>query len=72
MTKYSSDYKIAIIRKYLSHQASLAKLEREYSIDHATIRGWVELTRKHGLAALKVKHIRQAYPLEFKLNVVHF
>ncbi|KJY64063.1 Insertion element IS1223 uncharacterized 20.7 kDa protein [Lactobacillus helsingborgensis] len=72
MTKYSTALKMEICSKYLSHQTSLAKLEREYGIDHTEIRAWAERARKHGLAALKVTHTRQTYLPEFKLNVVRF
>lgn len=72
MTKYSSDYKIEIVSKYLSHQAFLAKLACEYGIDHTEIRAWAELAREHELAILKVRHNRQMYAPEFKLNVVRF
>ena len=72
MTKNSTVLKIEIVCKYLAHQNSLAKLEREYGIDHTEIRTWAERARKHGLAALKDTHTRQTYPSEFKLNVVRF
>lgn len=48
MTEYSTALKIEICSKYLSHQETLASLERGYGVDHATIRGWAKRTFKHG------------------------
>ena len=42
MTKYSTALKIEICSKYLSHQETLASLEREYGVDQTEIRDWAE------------------------------
>ena len=72
MTKYSTALKIEVVSKYLARQNSLAGLGKEYGIDYTAIRSWAELVREHGLAALRVKHVKQTYTPEFKLNVVRF
>lgn len=48
MTKYSIDYKIEIVSKYLFQQTYF-----EYSIDHTEIRELSKLTQEHDLAALE-------------------
>ncbi|KAA8456451.1 helix-turn-helix domain-containing protein [Weissella paramesenteroides] len=40
--------------------------------DEASLKGWVNLTKKQGLEALAFKHHKSCYNLEFKLKVVEY
>lgn len=72
MTKYSTKLKIEITDKILSHKDSVNELSKKYNINKSTIRRWTYLARDQGLMALKVKHTKHNYSIEFKLNVIKY
>ncbi|WP_353340632.1 transposase, partial [Apilactobacillus micheneri] len=72
MTKYSTKLKIEIIDKILSHKDSINGLSKKYNINRSVIRRWAVLARDQGLMALKVKHTKHNYSIEFKLNVIKY
>ncbi|TPR26373.1 hypothetical protein DY120_01375 [Apilactobacillus micheneri] len=72
MTKYSTKLKIEITNKILSNKASVNGLSKKYNINRSVIRRWTVLAREQGLMALKVKHKKHNYNIEFKLNVVKY
>lgn len=72
MTKYSTKLKIKIVSQYLNNENSIKGLSKEYGIVYGLINSWIDLAKAQGLAALKTKHAKQAYTLQFKLNVVRY
>ncbi|WP_434533637.1 transposase, partial [Apilactobacillus micheneri] len=61
-----------IIDKILSHKDSINGLSKKYNINRSVIRRWAVLARDQGLMALKVKHTKHNYSIEFKLNVIKY
>ncbi|TWW13713.1 hypothetical protein LABALGNA3A7_06360 [Dellaglioa algida] len=72
MSKYSSSLKVEIVQLYLEDHISLTIFEQKYNIPKRYIRKWVTLTKVQGLEALRVKHSRRIFSLDFKLNVVRY
>ena len=72
MAKYSTEFKVKIVKEYLKGNISLKKLAEKYSISHHDIvRRWVSSYQRQGYEGLKVKRENTQYTLEFKLNVVN-
>ena len=72
MAKYSTEFKVKIVKEYLKGNISLKKLAEKYSISHHEIvRRWVSSYQTQGYERLKVKRENTQYTLEFKLNVVN-
>jgi transposase len=73
MAKYSTDFKIKIVKEYQEGFISLKDLAHKYGMpDDALIREWLLQADKHGLDSLRVTHKRKKYSLDFKLAVVNY
>ena len=72
MAKYSTEFKVKIVKEYLGSNSSYQNLVNKYCIpDKSMIRRWVCAYKSQGIEGLKVKRKNTKYPLEFKLNVVN-
>lgn len=72
MAKYSTEFKVKIVKEYLKSNSSYQNLVNKYCIpDKSMIRRWVCAYKSQGIEGLKVKRKNTKYPLEFKLNVVN-
>ena len=72
MAKYSTEFKIKIVKEYLESNISYQNLSDKYSLpDKILIRTWVNAYKSQGYEGLKVKRKNTQYTLEFKLNVVN-
>ena len=72
MAKYSTEFKIKIVKEYLESNISYQNLSDKYSLpDKILIRTWVNAYKSQGYEGLKVKRQNTQYSLEFKLNVVN-
>ena len=72
MAKYSTEFKVKIVKEYLETNSSYQNLVNKYCIpDKSMIRRWVCAYKSQGIEGLKVKRKNTKYPLEFKLNVVN-
>ncbi|UQS85384.1 helix-turn-helix domain containing protein [Apilactobacillus apisilvae] len=72
MTKYSTNLKIGIANTILNHQDSVNGLSKKYNIPKSNIKRWIYVARYQGLTALKVKHKKRNFSIEFKLKVVKY
>lgn len=73
MTKYSSEFKVRFVSKYLEGGISYNDLCTEFGIPHAGfVKTWVNQARAHGIDSLKVKHTRTDYSQIFKISVVEY
>lgn len=73
MTKYSTKFKIKIVKEYWLGGMTLHDLMLKYSIPTSIIiRRWVKQADEHGLESLKVKYNKRTYPQSFKLDVVNY
>ena len=72
MAKYSTEFKMKIVKEYLESKNSYKYLSEKYCIsDKIVIRRWVNAYKSQGYEGLKVKRKNTKYTLEFKLNVVN-
>ncbi|WP_125574604.1 helix-turn-helix domain-containing protein [Levilactobacillus huananensis] len=73
MTKYSTQFKVKVVREYFSGGIGLKDLSIKYQIpSRENILNWVKQAQAHGISTLKVKHHRQTYSPDYKLKVVDY
>ena len=72
MAKYSTEFKMKVVKEYLETNISYKNLTNKYSIPNKSIIiTWVNAYKSQGYEGLKVKRENIQYTLEFKLNVVN-
>ena len=72
MAKYSTEFKIKLVKEYLESNISYKSLSDKYCIpSEKVIKTWVNTYKTQGYEGLKVKRENTQYTLEFKLNVVN-
>ena len=72
MAKYSTEFKMKVVKEYLESSISYISLSNKYGIpNECVIRRWVNAYKSQGYEGLKVKRENTQYTLEFKLNVVN-
>ena len=70
MAKYSFEFKMSMVREYLSGEGGYKTLGKKHSIDESIIRKWVANYRQYGEEGLMRSRQQQVYTFEFKLHVV--
>ena len=71
MAKYSTEFKIKVVKEYLESNISYKNLSDKYNIPTSSIiKNWVNAYKSQGFERLKVKRKNTQYTLEYKLNVV--
>lgn len=68
MTKYTEQFKLAVVQRYMSTGAGYKVIAHEYGLDFGTVRRWVKWFQFHGTDGLKKK--LGPYTAEFKLCVL--
>ena len=68
MSKYTKDFKLEVVRHYLSGSESLVTTANRFEIDHATVAKWVSRFKHHGISSLDKWYSH--YSPEFKLEVL--
>lgn len=68
MTKYSEQFKLAVVQEYLSGAGGYQTVARQYGLDFAMLRRWVKWFVSHGMDGLKKKPAQ--YTAQFKLSVL--
>ena len=68
MSKYSEQFKLAMVRQYESGTAGYSQLANEHNVPDSMVRLWVRLYRAHGADGLAKKFSH--YTAEFKLAVL--
>ena len=68
MSKYSEQFKLAIVQQYLSGTLGCKQIAHEHNLPHSTVRKWVGLYRVHGTDGLAKKFSH--YNVEFRLSVL--
>ena len=72
MAKYSTEFKMKVVKEYLESNISYRSLSDKYCIpSEKVIKIWVNAYKTQGYEGLKVKRENTQYTLEFKLNVVN-
>lgn len=70
MTKYSEQFKLEAIQRYLAGSGGIKALAKEIGVGPALVRRWVAFYRAHGPDGIKAKPCVR-YCAEFKLKVLH-
>lgn len=72
MAKYSTEFKMKVVKEYLESNISYKTLSDKYCISsESVIKRWVNAYKLQGYEGVKVKRKNTKYTLEFKLNVVN-
>jgi len=72
MAKYSTEFKMKVVKEYLESNISYKNLSDKYNIPTSSIiKNWVNAYKSQGFEGLKVKRKNTQYTLEYKLNVVN-
>ncbi len=66
MAKYSTEYKLKIVREYLAGQGGYRALSKRHEITESQIEHWVKAYRAFGEDGLKRSRAQQTYSFEFK------
>jgi len=73
MAKYSDEFKLMVVREYLTGPLGFKLLVRKYEMTSPSqIRNWVNLYKKHGAVGLSRKKHNEVYSVQFKLDVLSF
>ena len=70
MAKYSTEYKLKIVREYLAGQGGYRALSKRHEITKSQINHWVKAYRAFGENGLKRSRVQQTYSFEFKRSAV--
>ena len=69
MAKYSDEFKLQVVKEYLTGKIGLKRLAKKYSISSNTaIRTWVAAYKAYGNNGIKRKRNKEVYPVQFKMN----
>ena len=72
MAKYSTEFKMKLVKEYLEGKIGYKELAKKYNIPNkCAVKRWVNAYKSQGYEGLKVKRENTQYTLEFKLNVVN-
>ncbi len=72
MAKYSLEFKLTVVKFYLSGQGGFKRTARKFDIDYSIIRKWVSFYKQHGIKGLEPRSKRIVYSETFKKNVVKY
>ena len=70
MAKYSTEYKLKIVREYLAGQGGYRALSKWHEITKSQIKHWVKAYRAFGEDGLKCSRAQQTYSFDFKRSAV--
>ena len=68
MSKYSNEFKLAVIKQYLFGKAGFKTVGDQYGVKYAYVRKWVHAFKTHGQKSLTQAYTH--YPSIFKLSVL--
>lgn len=68
--KYTTDFKLNIVKRYLSENISFKMLADMYFVDKGDIQKWLALYQEHGVEGLTV--FNGTYTGDFKVSVVEY
>ena len=72
MAKYSTEFKMKVVKEYLETNISYKSLLGKYCIpSEIVVKNWVNAYKSQSYEGLKAKRKNTQYTLEFKLNVVN-
>lgn len=68
MSKHSIEFKLLVVRHYLSKIEGCRKTATRFGIDHSTVRQWSAAYELHGVQGLSKPYTE--YPTQFKVSVI--
>ena len=68
MSKYTEQFKLAVVEQYLAGETGFQLLGQQHGVPHSMVRKWVGLYRLHGADGLRKKFSQ--YTADFKLSVL--
>jgi transposase len=71
MTKYTSQFKLAVVEQYINGLDGYKEVGRQHGIAYSLVKRWVAFYRCHGADGLKKKS-SPPYRPEFKLSVLRY
>ena len=72
MSKYSSEFKLEVVKYYLEEHHSLSECSKKFNIQHLEqIRKWVKKYELYGAEGL-LKRFKSSYDGNFKRNVIEY
>ena len=72
MAKYSTEFKMKVVKEYLESNTSYKTLSNKYCMpSESIIRKWVNAYKSQGYEGIKVKRKNTQHTLELKLDVVN-
>ncbi|MEI2356271.1 helix-turn-helix domain-containing protein [Mesobacillus zeae] len=73
MAKYSEPFKLKVVKEYLDGPLGSRLLARKYGIkSHKQLLNWVQVYKELGAASLARTKKKEAYTVQFKLDVLSF
>ena len=71
--KYSYEFKMRVVEEYFEGKLGYRALANKYQIsDKSLVKQWVNNYKDYGKNSLKSRKGKTKYPLDFKLNVLHY
>lgn len=71
MAKYSFEFKLKIVRKYLDGEGGYLYLAKKYEVSSdSQIKNWINIYKEFGEEGLFRKRENQKYSVQFKLNAL--
>jgi transposase len=68
MKKYSTQFKLKVVKSFLAGKGGAKLLSRQWLVNESKVRTWVSHYRLHGIDGLRPK--RSVYSAQFKLQVL--
>ena len=73
MAKYSDEFKLKVVKEYLEGALGYKLLSKKYDMPSDTpIGNWLKAYQSFGEIGLRRKSSKKNYPVQFKLDVLHF
>ena len=65
MAQYSKEYKLKIVKAYLSGKGGTEKLSKQYHVAHALLQRWIKAYQKFGADGLAISHEKKKYTYQY-------
>lgn len=73
MAKYSEEFKLQVVQEYLTGPSGFKTLAKKHGMpDASPLKQWMKSFQEFGLEGLKRKRKKSVYPVQFKVDVLHF
>ena len=71
MSKYSSEFKLEIVKYCINEHLGHEYVAKLFGVNHESLRKWIKKYQKFGYSGL-IKNINQSYSGDFKIAVVEY